>query len=298
MIEMQIYHPDLLIKSICMRLSLLIRPTSLMAVLFFFVAVTSNAREAASSFQSENLNKQENQKLLLVTMAGVGVITAWGIIQWDYFTQTPHAKSEGWFANDTKEGGADKLGHMYISYLGTHGFSYLYEKWNVPQDKAAVYGGISSFLILGYMELGDSFSEYGFSYEDLIANALGSMMGYFLYTSPDLASKIDFRWEYGFEPNGSDFTTDYENSKYLFALKLNGFTSMQSSFLKHVELLFGYYTRGFSDLEQEKERNIFLGLGFNLTDLLYRHSYKKTATILRYIQVPYTYFEYTKDFNQ
>ena len=94
----------------------------------FFVAVTSNAGEAASSFQSENLNKQENQKLLLVTMAGVGVITAWGIIQWDYFSQTPHAKSEGWFANDTKEGGADKLGHMYISYLGTHGFSYLYEK--------------------------------------------------------------------------------------------------------------------------------------------------------------------------
>jgi len=256
-----------------------------------------HAREPASSFQSETLNKQQNQKLLFVTMAGVGVITAWGVIQWDYFSQTPHATSEGWFANDTKEGGADKLGHMYFSYLSTHGLSYLYEKWNIPRDKASVYGALSSFLILGYMELGDSFSEYGLSYEDLIANALGSLMGYFLYTTPDLARKIDFRWEYGFEPNGSDFTTDYENSKYLFAFKLNGFTCMQSSFLKHVELLLGYYQRGFSDLEQEKERNIFLGLGFNLTDLLYRHSYKKTATILRYIQVPYTYFEYTKDFN-
>ena len=51
----------------------------------FFVAVTSNAREAASSFQSENLNKQENQKLLLVTMAGVGVITAWVSSSWTTF---------------------------------------------------------------------------------------------------------------------------------------------------------------------------------------------------------------------
>jgi len=36
-------------------------------------------------------------------------------------------------------------------------------------------------------------SEHRFSDEDLIANALGSTLGYFLYPAPALADKIDFR---------------------------------------------------------------------------------------------------------
>ncbi|KPK23981.1 MAG: hypothetical protein AMJ61_14530 [Desulfobacterales bacterium SG8_35_2] len=121
---------------------------------------------------------------------------------------------------------------MYIPYLSTHGLSCLYEKWNVPHEKAAIYGVLSSFFILGYVEAGDSFSQYGFSHEDLLVNTLGSFLGYFLYCGPELASKIDFRREYGFDPHGTDFTTDCENSKHLYALKLNGFTSMHSSILK------------------------------------------------------------------
>jgi hypothetical protein len=61
---------------------------------------------------------------------------------------------------------------------------------------------------------------------------------------------------------------------------------MQNNILKNFELLFGYYTRGFSDEEEEKERNIFVGVGLNLTDFFRRHSYNKTATVLRYIQIP------------
>ena len=87
-------------------------------------------------------------------------------------------------------------------------------------------------------------------------------MRYFLYATPDLARKIDFRWEFGFEPNGSDFTTNYENLKYLIALKLNGFTSMQSSFLKHIELLLGYYTRGVLRFGAGKGKKCFSGFWF------------------------------------
>jgi hypothetical protein len=77
----------------------------------------------------------------------------------------------------------------------------------------------------------------------------------------------------------ADFTTDYENSKYLLALKLNGFDFARSGFLKHIELHVGYYTRGFSDPDADKERNVFVGIGFNLTDLFRRHSYNRTATL-------------------
>ena len=267
-------------------------------LLFFFMVMVCYAEQSSPGSQAELTQKQQNQKLFLVTMAGVGVITAWGVAQWDYFSQSPHSISEGWFSNDTKYGGADKLGHMYISYVTTHGLTYLFKRLCIPKEKAPAFGALSSFLILSYMEVGDSFSEHGFSYEDLIANALGSGLGYLLARSPDLANKIDFRWEFGFDPHGSDFTTDYENTKYLFALKLNGFESMQNSMLKHIELLLGYYTRGFSDAEEAKQRNIFVGVGLNLTDFFRRHSYNKTATILRYIQIPYTYIEYANDLNE
>lgn len=212
-----------------------------------------HAEQSYPDRQAEPTQKQQNQKLFLVTMAGVGVVTAWGV------SQSPHSISEGWFSNETIYGGADKLGHMYVSYVTTHGLAYFYERWKFSKEKTALYGALSSTLIFGYMEVGDSFSKHGFSSADLIANALGSIVGYFLYRSPDLAGKIDFRLEYGFDPNGSDFTTDYENTKYLFALKLSGFESMQNSMLKHFELLCGYYTRGFSVEEEEKERNIFVG---------------------------------------
>jgi hypothetical protein len=267
-------------------------------LVFSFMVMDCNAEQSSPDFQVESTRKQQNQTLFLTTMVGVGVITAWGVAEWDYFSQSPHSDSEGWFSNGTKYGGADKFGHMYVSYVTSHGLSYLYERWAFKKEKAALYGALSSLLIYGYMEIGDSFSEHGFSYEDLIANALGSAFGYFSYRSPGLADKIDFRWEYGFDANGSDFTTDYENTKYLFALKLNGFESMQNSILKHFEILLGYYTRGFSVENESKERNIFVGVGLNLTDIFRRHSYDKTATLLRYIQIPYTYIEYAHDLKE
>ncbi|MCK5396365.1 MAG: hypothetical protein KAJ32_10245 [Gammaproteobacteria bacterium] len=81
------------------------------------------------------------------------------------------------------------------------------------------------------------------------------------------------------------------------ALKLNGFYFSRSSFLKHIEFHADYYTRGFSDADATKERNLFVGIGFNLTDLLRRHSYNKTATLFKYYQIPATSIKATKDLN-
>lgn len=241
---------------------------------------------------------ERNQKILNVNLAGVGVITAWGVSRWDYFSRSHHSGSENWFQNDTESGGADKLGHLYTSYVLSHGLSALYEHWCFNRSDAALYGALSSLAITGYMEIGDSFSEFGFSHEDLIVNAIGSVFGYYLYRDPELSSKLDLRWEYGFDPEGNDFTTDYNNSKYLFALKLNGFEAFRDGFLKHFELHLGYYTRGFDDPAAANERNVFIGIGFNLTDLFRRHGHRKTATFFNYYQLPGTSLEFEKNVNR
>ncbi|MDA3870376.1 MAG: DUF2279 domain-containing protein [Gammaproteobacteria bacterium] len=266
--------------------------------LILLFAISYHAVAQVDDCGTETSLEQQQRRVIRANLAGIGVVTAWGIAKWDYFSNSPKATSEGWFQNDTDSGGADKLGHLYTSYVTAHGLSYLYETWCINKDDAALYGALSSLMILGYMEAGDSFSPYGFSKEDFIANSVGSLLGYYLYLKPDWASKIDLRWEYGFHPNHSDFTTDYENSKYLLALKLNGFEYFRSSFLKHIEIHAGYYSRGFSDHMETRERNLYVGIGLNLTDLLRRHDYRKTSTLLRYIQIPGTYVEFEKDMNK
>ena len=77
-----------------------------------------------------------------------------------------------------------------------------------------------------------------------------------------------------------------------------GFEYFRNTFLRHFELHLGYYSRGFDDPLATKERNLFYGIGLNLTDLFRRHSYKKTATTLKYIQIPGTNMEFKKDKNK
>ncbi len=266
--------------------------------LLLFVPVLSHANGLIDECSSEISPAGKNQKLWAVNLVGIGIVTAWGVTNWDYFSQSPKTTSEGWFNNDTKSGGADKVGHAYTSYVLSHGLSNLYQSWCFNTKDAAVYGALSSLAIVAYMELGDSFSDFGASREDMLANILGVAFGYLSYRNKPLSNILDFRWEY--KPNSEtidDFTTDYENSKYLLALKLNGFDFARNNFLKHIEFHAGYYTRGFSEPGATKERNTFVGIGLNLTDLFRRHSYKKTATLLKYYQIPESSLQVANDFN-
>ena len=266
----------------------LINKNFLVLVLLLLFPSISYANNLADGCNNEISSQEKNEYLWRVNLTGIGIISTWGIINWDYFTTSPNAASEGWFENNTKSGGADKIGHLYTSYLTTHGLSNLFESWCINKNDAAIYGAVSSFALSAYMEIGDSFSGFGYSNEDMLANTVGIIYGYFSYKNPQLANILDIRWEYKPNPNTlEDLTTDYENSKYLLALKLNGFDFSHNNFLKHVELHVGYYSRGFSDLNVTKQRSLFVGISFNLTDLFRRHSYNKTATFFKYYQIPY-----------
>lgn len=262
----------------------------LMSIIYTSGAYSTNCYDWQADKSSDEVYR--------VNLIGIGAVTIWGVINWDYFSRSVHAQSEGWFGAETDNGGADKLGHFYSSYVTARGVSAYFENHCLAPDDAAFYGALSSFLIMGYMEIGDSFSDYGFSHEDFISNSLGSLAGYYLYKYPDLARKLDIRWEYGFHPTRKDFVTDYENSKYLLAIKLNGFESIRNSFLKHIELHFGYYGRGFDDPSVSDERNLYVGLGLNLTDLFRRSGYDKTAVFLNYYQVPGSYITTENDLNK
>ncbi|MBU1343146.1 MAG: YfiM family protein [Proteobacteria bacterium] len=249
------------------------------------------------NLQGNETGFSKKEKVVVSNLIGLTTITTWGILNWDYFQNNPKKADEGWFSDNTKSGGQDKLGHFYFSYSLSHILSAIYEDSGYSCKKGAFLGALSSLGMASWMEIGDAFSSYGFSYEDFIMNLIGSTTGYFLYTHPEISNKIDFRIEYRPDFSKTDFSTDYDHQKFLAALKFDGFDFAKKNALKYFELHLGYYTRGYPD-KINRERNIYIGLGINVSRLFKQLSMPKTSKILNYIQIPYTYIETNKDLNR
>jgi hypothetical protein len=247
------------------------------------------------SLNADDLTKTEKLALTNVGIA-TGILT-WGFTQWGYGEENYHWDNEGWFGKTTSNGGSDKLGHFYTNYLLTRTMSPIYEGWGYSKKESALYGSLTSVMLSGVLiEIGDGYSEHGFSKEDFIADSFGALSGYLLYLNPSVAKKIDFRFEYNpFRdtgvPNQTDFTTDYERMKHLMAIKGEGFELFDNTFMEYLELHIGYYSRNFNHDSlpiEGRERNIYIGLGVNLSKL-FRPTINRYSSIFNYFQVPYTY---------
>ncbi|MBI9088864.1 MAG: DUF2279 domain-containing protein [Desulfobacterium sp.] len=248
----------------------------------------------ADGFEPE-LSKEE--KVLLANGVGLLAITGWGVANWDYFTKSPTLGDENWFSEDTDEGGADKLGHFYFTYAISHILGARYERWGYSHEKASLLGALSSFALMGAMEAGDSFSDFGFSHEDFIMNALGGIAGYYFRVCPGLARKIDIRVEYRPDFTEPDIFTDYERTRYLAAVKLDGFDAIENRYLKLLEIHLGYFIQGYSDNQTKRSRNLYLGVGINMPRFFNHFSLNKTSKIVNYLQIPYTSLRLEKDLN-
>ncbi|MEZ5451006.1 MAG: DUF2279 domain-containing protein, partial [Thiolinea sp.] len=173
--------------------------------------------------------------------------TAWGVSKWDWFKHSPKFKQEGWFGADTHAGGADKLGHLYMSYLLSEGMLWDFKRNEVsnPEDKAA----LASLAAMTLIEVGDATSsKYGFSGEDWLADAIGVGAQWYLSKNPEWGDKIDLRLEYWPSPGFSgkfDAAADYSGMKHLIAIKGDGFDALKGTLAEYLELHAGYYTRGF-----------------------------------------------------
>ncbi len=251
------------------------------------------AEAGEPSDQNEWFSKEE--KLLITNAGGIAILTTWGIMSWDYGERSSHTRSEGWFEQDAPEGGADKFAHFYASYLASHGISALCESWGYSVEKSSLYGALSSFGLMSFIEVGDSFSHYGLSFEDFSMNTLGCFAGYFLYRYPEYSRKIDFRVEYIPHFSVKDMSTDYENMKFLLAIKTSGFDAIENQYLQFLEYHIGYYARGYSDDEKEKRRNLYVGIGINLSKLFSDLSFRKSSKIFNYYQFPFAYLQVKRE---
>ena len=112
---------------------------------------------------------------------------------------------------------------------------------------------------------------------------------------PELDRKIDFRVEYIFNVEINNIFDDYSNQYYSMVLKLDGFDSIENSFLKYLEFSGGYYTRGYDTDEVDKNRSFFAGISLNFSRFFYQQDWNKTGKVLEYLQLPYSSLKVSHD---
>ncbi len=242
------------------------------------------------------------EKTRLLNAGAATALTAWGIYKWDYGQQSPKAAPERWFGQSTEEGGADKLGHIWSAYALSHLFASIYEAWDYTPDEATAYGTLSSLGFHALMEFGDSFSDFGFSYEDMVMNLAGAGAGYLLREYPRVGEKIDIRIEYApslVNNNDVDVFTDYEHQKFVVAVKGEGFESMRGSLFEYLEFQTGYFARGYEGFIQggpeTRRRTFYVGLGLNVGKVV---SHVWDTALFDYFQVPGTYIPFDAKLDQ
>jgi len=84
---------------------------------------------------------------------------------------------EGWFGRDTYTGGADKVSHFILSSGVSRLLYEAYTHLGHPPEQSFRLAVATAFTSGLMVELMDAFSVYGFSFQDLAVDALGSTAG-------------------------------------------------------------------------------------------------------------------------
>jgi len=237
--------------------------------------------------------------------ATVGI---YGATSWweDGFSGSFHTVNEGWFGQDTYEGGADKAGHAYGTYVMTRLLTRTFEAVGNDPGRALRLGTWTSLGVMTGVEVIDGFSKkYSFSLEDVVMNAAGAAFAVLSEVVPSVDALLDFRLLYQRPDNAQQAGTtqplsDYSGQTFLLVLKVDGIPRVREvPVVRYLEFEVGYNARGYEPNDSTApERRICFGVGINLSRLLsdtvFRGDLKGgkiqrgTDTVLEYLEVPWT----------
>jgi hypothetical protein len=128
--------------------------------------------------------------------AAVGI---YGMNAWweDGFTGSFHTTDEGWFGQDTYEGGADKAGHAYSTYVMTRLLTRTFKAVGNDPGRALRLGAWTSLGVMNGVEVIDGFSKkFSFSMEDVVLNTAGAAFAVLSEVYPSVDALLDFRLLY------------------------------------------------------------------------------------------------------
>ena len=238
-----------------------------------------------------------------IMVGGSLAIAAYGKRKWwrDGFNRRFRTVDEDFFGQGTYSGGADKLGHFYMNYVGTRLFAKLFEWDGNAPARALRLAAAYTLGTFAAVEVIDGFSrKWRFSKEDLLMNAAGVGAALLMESNPRLDRMLDLRFQYrpsreggqGVDPFG-----DYSGQTYLVVAKAAAVPALREHpVLRYAELAVGYGTRGYSaGSDGPRSRNVYVGVSLNLSELLNGTVFRDAPsaqwfarTALEFVQVPGT----------
>lgn len=271
---------------------------------------TNNQLEQTSYADSESPSRERRAwddlspgRHTAAIMIGTSVALAvYGKRKWwqDGFRGRFTAVNEGWFGQETYSGGADKLGHFYMTYASSRLLTRAFIWDGAPEEQSLKIAAWYTLGAFAAIEVADGFSKkWRFSREDMLMNVAGVGAGVLLERHPDLDRRFDLRVLYRpsreegrrFDPFG-----DYSGQTYLIVTKLAGFPALRRhGLLRYVEVAAGYGTRGYEHGSGiQGTRNVYLGLSLNLSELINQRGaqggrlQRSANTALEFVQIPGT----------
>ena len=247
--------------------------------------------------------------LIAATYAAIGEFN------WKWGDSGFHWVKEGYFGKNTHNGGMDKLGHAWTSFLLTELLAERMQANTNGLSGAHLSAAIIAFGVMAAVEVGDAYTKrFGFSRQDLVADGVGVAFALLRGAFPKLRETLDFRVTAKFGADANPLPPGvgvksripaYNRQRYVLAVKGSGFDALKRTPARYLELQFAYDTQGFHDVERrigrKPRRNFYVGLGLNLSELLFAEGpvanfsrYRDTELVwatehmLRYFQVPYT----------
>jgi Predicted periplasmic lipoprotein (DUF2279) len=252
-------------------------------------------------------------RTLAVVLVGVPLVGyfAW----WSGDHQAWHFRNEGWFQSYTYAGGADKASHLTFSYMGTQALIGWYRSLG-HSDTQARWLALGTTAIAGIIvEIGDGFTQYGFSWEDATTNVIGALLA----TQIDrLGWRDSFGMRWGLvktlKPDsccraGINYGDDYSKEIYTADFKLVGVLprfGVRPGPARFLLLSVTYGSKGYRFSPPEnRERNLGLEIGLNFEQILrgigvpeHRWWGKALYVIATHVRLPYTGWGIRYNFDQ
>jgi len=251
----------------------------------------------------------------LVTTGVLIAMTAWAALGVEKDNYNPFfIQKEHFFGKDTYAGGADKCSHFILSAFLARELTWIYEKQGHPRDQSLTLS-LGVTILTGFIqEIGDGFTPYGYSWEDIVADTLGGVAGAAL-TRYELNDLIGLR--FGFVPNEvpdnpcclESLGDNYSKEIYSGDLKLAGlakrwnFNPGPARFLL-VSATYSTRAYGFEPARPERQRNVGFDVGLNVPEILSAVGVPETTwwgailyKALNLFRIPFTSFGIRYDLN-
>jgi hypothetical protein len=231
----------------------------------------------------------------LESLGLVALITYTGFKDWKWGSASFRFNSEGWFSMSTGSGGLDKVGHAYATYMVGELLYWRLRSAHDAEEVISLYPAVFGTLLYQYIEIFDGYSvDHGYAYEDVIMNTAGVALSLARNSFPRVRKVLDFRLLY-YPSGGRTFQPmiDYEGQKFFGVIKLAGIPGLERTPARYVELLGGFYTRGFpryADAD-EKSKHYLLGVGLSLSELIFAPLEQTHGQPFTFLNLASNYFQ-------